>query len=77
MQFDISNMGLTLVVPWLLPDDVHDESSQLRASMEKIYKEKVGENSVLFLWVWFADPLYFWCLDNNDALLLGTTTNTN
>ncbi|XP_068163619.1 uncharacterized protein [Antennarius striatus] len=41
--FDISSLGLTLVVPWSLPEDLQDELSEPRAVLEKIVKDKLQD----------------------------------
>ncbi|AWO97830.1 zona pellucida protein D' isoform 3 [Scophthalmus maximus] len=40
LQFDFSSMGLTMVVPWSLPEDLQDEP---RTKMGKIFKDKLQE----------------------------------
>ncbi len=47
LLFDISSMGLTMVVPWSLPEELQDDVSELKATMEKIFKDKVGEGSFI------------------------------
>lgn len=36
-------MGLTMVVPWSLPEDLQDNESETRAEIVQIYINKVGE----------------------------------
>ncbi|XP_034382705.1 zona pellucida sperm-binding protein 4-like [Cyclopterus lumpus] len=43
LQFDFALLGLTMVVPWSLPEELLDEASEPRAKMEKIYKDKLQE----------------------------------
>ncbi|XP_031732724.1 uncharacterized protein LOC116399603 [Anarrhichthys ocellatus] len=43
LQFDFSLLGLTMVMPWSLPEDLQDHASEPRAKMEKIYKDKMQE----------------------------------
>lgn len=47
LQVDSSSIGLTLVLPWSLPDDFQNDASEPRAKVEKMFKEKVREK-VLF-----------------------------
>lgn len=56
LQFDFS-MGLTMVVPWSLPEELQDDMSEPRAKMGKIFKDKVGEYS-LFTSVMITDYRY-------------------
>lgn len=44
LQSDLSSSGITVVLPWSLPDDLQDDSSEPRAEVEKIFKDKVGES---------------------------------
>nr|XP_046235025.1 uncharacterized protein LOC124053678 [Scatophagus argus] len=41
LEFDISSMGLTMVVPWSVPEDLQDNALEPRAAMEKIFKDKL------------------------------------
>ncbi|XP_071330885.1 uncharacterized protein [Trachinotus anak] len=43
LQLDLSSMGLTMVVPWSLPEDLLDDVSEPRAKMGKIFKDKLQE----------------------------------
>ncbi|XP_056223909.1 uromodulin-like 1 [Seriola aureovittata] len=43
LQLDLSSMGLTMVVPWSLPEDLLDDVSEPRARMGKIFKDKLQE----------------------------------
>ncbi|XP_042259731.1 uncharacterized protein LOC121891067 isoform X1 [Thunnus maccoyii] len=43
LQLDISNMVLTMVVPWSLPKDLQDDVSEPRAKMGNIVKNKLQE----------------------------------
>lgn len=47
LDFDISSMTLTMVVPWSLPEDLQDDASETRATVEKIFKDEVRESSLL------------------------------
>lgn len=47
--FDISNMGLTMVVPWSVPEDLQDNLSEPRANMGRIVQNKVRENKILHI----------------------------
>lgn len=47
LDFDISSMTLTMVVPWSLPEDLQDDASETRATIEKIFKYEVREGSLL------------------------------
>ncbi|XP_035537038.1 uncharacterized protein LOC118342556 [Morone saxatilis] len=41
LEFEISSMGLTMIVPWSLPEDLLDDMSEPRATMGKIFKDKL------------------------------------
>ncbi|XP_034530098.1 uncharacterized protein LOC117805478 [Notolabrus celidotus] len=41
VQIDISGMGLTMVLPWSLPEDLLDDMSEPRATMGEIFKDKL------------------------------------
>ncbi|CAJ1055608.1 uncharacterized protein LOC117805478 [Xyrichtys novacula] len=41
MQVDVIGMGLTLVLPWSLPEELQDDQSEPRAKMGEIFKEKL------------------------------------
>ncbi|XP_040886111.1 KRR1 small subunit processome component homolog isoform X2 [Toxotes jaculatrix] len=43
LQLDFSSMGLTMVVPWSLPEDLQDDASEPRTKMGKIFKDKLQE----------------------------------
>ncbi|XP_070710346.1 uncharacterized protein [Pempheris klunzingeri] len=43
LQLDISSMGLTMVVPWSLHPELLDDTSEPRAEMGKIFKDKLQE----------------------------------
>ncbi|XP_041834102.1 uromodulin-like 1 [Melanotaenia boesemani] len=43
LEVDFDNMGLTMVVPWSMPKDLQDSSSESRAKMEQIVKDKLQE----------------------------------
>ncbi|XP_074482405.1 uncharacterized protein LOC141762261 [Sebastes fasciatus] len=43
LQLDVSNMTLTMVVPWSLPEELQDDASEPRAKMGKIFKDKLQE----------------------------------
>ncbi|XP_028427026.1 uncharacterized protein LOC114550440 isoform X1 [Perca flavescens] len=43
LQLDRSSMGLTIVVPWSLPEDLLEGMSEPRAQMEKIFQDKLQE----------------------------------
>nr|XP_019955532.1 PREDICTED: uncharacterized protein LOC109637536 isoform X2 [Paralichthys olivaceus] len=43
LQLDFSGLGLVMVVPWSLPEDLEDEASEPRAKMEKIFKDKLQD----------------------------------
>ncbi|KAG7215847.1 hypothetical protein INR49_021819, partial [Caranx melampygus] len=43
LDIDLSSMGLTMVVPWLLPADLMDDVSEPRAKIGKIFKDKLQE----------------------------------
>lgn len=47
LDLDISSMALTMVVPWSLPEDLQDDASEPRATIEKIFKDEVRESSLL------------------------------
>ncbi|XP_068443137.1 uncharacterized protein [Clinocottus analis] len=42
-QFDFSLLSLIMVVPWSLPEEIHDDASELRAKIETIYTDKLQE----------------------------------
>lgn len=46
VQVDIVGMGLTLVLPWSLSEDLQDDMSEPRVKMEEIFKDKVRENNL-------------------------------
>lgn len=48
LQLDLSDMGLTMVVPWSLPEELQDDESEPRSKMGRIVKDKVREN-ILFV----------------------------
>lgn len=41
MQLGISDIALTMVVPWSLPDDLQDDTSEQKTVIERIFKEEV------------------------------------
>ncbi|KAL6117081.1 uncharacterized protein ACO6RY_14943 [Pungitius sinensis] len=43
MQFDFSLLGLSMIVPWSLPEDLLEDMSEPRAKIENIYKAKMHE----------------------------------
>ncbi|XP_041637324.1 uncharacterized protein LOC121505835 [Cheilinus undulatus] len=43
LQIDISGMGLTIVLPWSLPEDLQDDASEPRAKMGEIFKDRLQE----------------------------------
>ncbi|KAM9704970.1 uncharacterized protein ACNS7B_001363 isoform 1-T1 [Menidia menidia] len=43
LQLNFDNMGLTLVVPWSLPEDIRDQSSESQAKLVPIFKEELKE----------------------------------
>ncbi|CAK6959968.1 uncharacterized protein LOC122975499 isoform X2 [Scomber scombrus] len=43
LQLDLSDMGLTMVVPWSLPEELEDDESEPRAKMGRIVKDKLQE----------------------------------
>ncbi|KAM6961518.1 uncharacterized protein LKV04_020529 [Tautogolabrus adspersus] len=43
LEIDISSMGLTMVLPWSLPEDLQDNVSEPRAKMGEIVKDKVQD----------------------------------
>ncbi|XP_040028878.2 uncharacterized protein LOC120817111 isoform X1 [Gasterosteus aculeatus] len=43
LQFNLSFLDLTMIVPWSMPADLLDDMSEPRAKMEKIYKDKLHE----------------------------------
>ncbi|XP_073336944.1 uncharacterized protein [Pagrus major] len=43
LELDISSMGLIVVVPWSLPEDLQDGMSEPRARIGKIFKDKLQE----------------------------------
>ncbi|XP_018552655.1 uromodulin-like 1 [Lates calcarifer] len=43
MQLDLSVMGLMMVVPWSLPEELQSDVSEPRAKMGKIFKDKLQE----------------------------------
>ena len=45
LQLDFDNMGLSIVVPWSLPEDPQDNMSESMAKMGQIFKEKVREKN--------------------------------
>lgn len=40
MDLEFLSTGLPVVVPWSLPEDAHNDQSQSRQLMEKIFKDK-------------------------------------
>ncbi|XP_035003445.1 uncharacterized protein LOC118101637 [Hippoglossus stenolepis] len=43
LEFDFYSLGLVMVVPWSLPEDLEDEASEPREKMKKIFKDKLLE----------------------------------
>ncbi|KAM8740487.1 uncharacterized protein AB9X84_020315 [Acanthopagrus schlegelii] len=43
LELDIASMGLIVVVPWSLPEDLQDAMSEPRARIGKIFKDKLQE----------------------------------
>lgn len=41
VQLGISDIALTMVVPWSLPDDLQDNTSEQKTIIERIFKEEV------------------------------------
>lgn len=41
VQLGISDIALTMVVPWSLPDDLQDDTSEQKTIIERIFKEEV------------------------------------
>lgn len=60
LQLDVSNMTLTMVVPWSLPEELQDDASEPRAKMGKIFKDKVGEDA------WFTSVITY-CTSSDSA----------
>lgn len=48
LQLNFSRFGLTVVVPWSLPQDLQEDASEPRHTMKKIIREKVGKISSAF-----------------------------
>lgn len=46
LQLNFSRFGLTVVVPWSLPQDLQDNASEPRHTMKEIIREKVGKISL-------------------------------
>lgn len=46
LLFDLSNMGLSLVVPWSLDVDLQDTQSEPRSRMGKIVQNKVRQTLI-------------------------------
>lgn len=46
LELDISSLGLIVVVPWSLPEDLQDATSEPRTKIGKIFKDKVDKHSV-------------------------------
>ena len=42
LMLDFSIIGLKMVVPWSLPEDLLEDDSEPRAEMGNIFKDKVG-----------------------------------
>lgn len=42
LQLNFSRFGLTVVVPWSLPQDLKEDASEPRHTMKKIIRDKVG-----------------------------------
>lgn len=49
LQLNFSRFGLTVVVPWSLPQDLQEDASEPRQTMKKIIRDKVGEISSAFI----------------------------
>lgn len=61
MQLDLSVMGLMMVVPWSLPEELQSDVSEPRAKMGKIFKDKVGDRSLFTSVITdsqIADPVF-------------------
>ncbi|XP_058479744.1 uncharacterized protein LOC131455897 isoform X1 [Solea solea] len=43
MDFVVSDMRLTMVVPWSLPEDLQDDMSEIQRKIAKIFKDKMQE----------------------------------
>lgn len=48
LQLNFSSFGLTVVVPWSLPQDLQEDASEPRHTMKKIIREKVGKTPAAF-----------------------------
>lgn len=46
LQLNFSRFGVTVVVPWSLPQDLQDNASEPRHTMKEIIREKVGKISL-------------------------------
>lgn len=46
LLLDVSSVGLTMVVPWTMPEDLQDDASESKAAVERIFKDEVGESSL-------------------------------
>lgn len=49
LQFDFDNVGLTMVVPWSLPEDLQDDSSETRIKVKQVFKNEVMKRFMLFI----------------------------
>ena len=66
LELDIAySMGLIVVVPWSLPEDLQDAMSEPRARIGKIFKDKVDKHSVFTSVVMYCrscfHPKYIQC----------------
>ncbi|KAM8909111.1 uncharacterized protein AB9W97_006115 isoform 2-T2 [Spinachia spinachia] len=43
VQLDFSPLGLTMILPWSMPEDLLDDMSEPTAKMKKIYEDKLHE----------------------------------
>lgn len=46
LYLDISSTGLSMVVPWSLPEELQDDALEPGVTLRKIFKKEVGVNSL-------------------------------
>lgn len=49
LELDYDNTGLTVVVPWKLPEDLDNGTSEAKDKIEEIFNNKVSKTSKIYI----------------------------